>query len=144
MEANEERKRIANSEADVKKMPISDIVQLVNTLYSEGDIRIKIQPLGSGPDQVVVGNGRSSNLLFPLGSEGLLQSPDSANWVAVGQILAGTETNELRTLKTGNALEDTVDGLSVSFRSIVKVGSGVVFPAFEFIPLAVYREIPLV
>jgi hypothetical protein len=140
-EATARRKDLASRENEVKKMPIADIAKLARSLYAEGEIRIKVHPAGAPDEYVVVGTGSSESLLVPLGSGGLVQSPDLTSWVAVGQISAAAESNALKPILTGNGLEDSFEAVSASFRVLVKTGNAAVYPVFEFMPLAIYREI---
>lgn len=140
-EATAQRRQLAESESRIKQLPIDGMVALGRNLYVDGEVRVKAQPSGSPLGHVLAGRGNSEALLVSLGAEGMVQSPPTAEWVAVGQVTAGTVESTVVPLATGNVLEDALENMSISLRAIVKVGNAAKFPAFEFMPLAVYREI---
>ncbi len=142
-EATAQRRQLQETENATKKIPVEGILALGRNLYSEGEVRVKVQTSGAPDGHVLVGTGRVGNLLAPLGTEGLVQTPDAAEWVAVGQVATGVPTAELKPIHTGNALEDSVQQVGSALRELVKTGNAAIFPAFEFKPLAIYREVQL-
>lgn len=140
-EATAQRKQLTENENAVKKVPVEGILALGRNLYADGQVRVKVHPTNAPEQYVLVGQGQLDSLLGQLGSEGLIQTPDSAEWVAVGQIAAGVATTTLRPILTGNGLEDAVQQVGTALRELVKTGNAATFPAFEFRPLAVYREV---
>lgn len=140
-EATLQRRELNEMERDIKAMPVQQFSMVGQTLYAEGTVRIKAQPSGAPPDHIIAGNGQLDSLLDSLGAGGVTESPSAASWVTVGQVSGASTNEDLHPMPTGNGMEDAVEKLNAGFRDLIGAGSGTVFPAHTFAPLAVYREI---
>lgn len=131
---------LAELENSAKALPTNQLAHLARTVFKPDAIRVKVRPEGAAEDQVAVGYGNTESLFLELGAGGLLQSPSSASWVAVGQISA-PDSDELAKLTTGNGVEDSVDTMSAMMRELIATGTGIAFPGVGLTPLAIYRTV---
>jgi hypothetical protein len=139
-EATAQRRELNDIEKVIKDGQVNQLTHLGRTLYKEGDVRIKVLPAGAPSDHILAGVGSFSGFLDSLGAGGITQSPPAAQWVTVGQISAAQHEGGLPPMPTGNAMEDAIEGMGSSMRELMNVGTSAIFPAMEFVPLAIYRQ----
>lgn len=140
-EATAQRRELNDMEKVVKGGEVTQITHLGRTLYRDGDVRVKVRPSGAPEDYILAGVGTAASFLDGLGAGGITQSPPRADWVVVGQISSAQTDGALPDMPTGNGMEDALEQMGSGMRDLMNTGTSAVFPAMEFVPLAIYREI---
>ena len=140
-DATNQRRELNEMEKGIKDAQVNQLVHLGEVMYGSGDIRIKVRPAGAPSDHILAGKGRAESFLNGLGAGGVTQSPPVSEWVVVGQVSSAQDDGDLTPMPTGNGMEDAIEQMNSGFRELVNAGTSAVFPALEFVPLAIYREI---
>jgi ADP-ribose pyrophosphatase YjhB (NUDIX family) len=140
-EADRQRRQLNKTSAELRALPISDIIALSAQLYGGEEIRIKVRPSGAPDGHTLVGSAPYS---------GFAENPDSlsakygseinADWVMLAQVIAPGRAAEAVLMPTGNQLEDAFEEIYLSLNELSQIASSAVFPAMAMTPISIYRQ----
>lgn len=127
---------------DAKSMPFNQLGSLGDQLYDANEFRLKVRPEGAPLAHIFVGQCRHESLVdASVLMTGMHRSPEGAGWIVVGQVTASADHAAGELMATGNSLDDNLETMAMALGNITNVVAGVMFPARQIVPVAVYREI---
>jgi hypothetical protein len=104
-------------------------------------VRVKVLPNRNHPTNLLIGSGnpqyfqdKPATLNQRYGYE------IDTDWLVLGQINIARVSDVASPLPTGNAMDDAIEQMALIANNLIRIASGVKFPAVSFTPLAIYRQ----